>query len=748
MPEPTIPTVDSLRSAHLVHRFGDLFNPPGLSNFVGSAQAALDVSAVRSLAFPPLAMGEMREDRPYPSEDVTTGVLFIDGNYALATGPIDYTWQPDRVDREMTDGNLTVHTATIVPIGSTAVLEDLRFTNTGTETRTVDITLLVRGNVTMSNQAWGSMIPSRHQPSTRVDVARGAVVFGSDNSGATTVQGCWPPPDRIDKESITYHVTLQPGEEWHSTFAVAMGADEGVALAAYDGLVKDFDAQAAHSRDEWNAELAAAFTPGNDRFSGHLPVLESDDPDLVRLYHTAVVSLLVHKRESQQAPGDTKYVTLGPRYWPTTTFLWDISLSSTLLALLDPKALKTMVEEWMTIDINQHFGTDFMTGDGVGPWYSVNDFAMCRMAREYLRWTGDTAWLDTVVAGKPVMEHLLGFATHWRSLDTNGSGLADYGGVDNLLEAVGSYTHEVAAMNAANVENLRFVADLLTDSGKDTDAQALRGEADRLAQAVQKLYVPGEGVWRCRMPDGSMHVVRHCYDFATVLTTMNQDLSQVQRDEMVGFFKHELMTPTWMRALSTRDHDVTFSVRPDHQWTGAYAAWPAVALSALYAAGHAGLAREWMHGLAKTMLQGPVAQAYFAEDVIPGEPGAGSRKAPSDSPWINDWSCVSGAAFLDPILYGLFGVRPPVGGTVTAQPSLAGEDHEARLVHLHCAGHEYTIDVAGAHLEPARTVEAKPPVQREVAAAAAPSAPSPSAPSPASSPASSPAPQTTGAGVA
>ena len=84
-----------------------------------------------------------------------------------------------------------------------------------------------------------------------------------------------------------------------------------------------------------------------------------------------------------------------------------------------------------------------------------------------------------------------------------------------------------------------------------------------------------------------------------------------QKKEMVQFFVRELKTPTWMRALSTRDLDVTFSIRPDHQWTGAYCSWPALALSGLFVAGEVELAHGWMKGLAKTSMQGPYAQAHF-----------------------------------------------------------------------------------------------------------------------------------------
>src|SRR6266545_7351071 len=50
-----IPTVESMRSVTMPHRFGDLFNPPGLTNQWGCAQAAMDVTGMRSIAFPPFA---------------------------------------------------------------------------------------------------------------------------------------------------------------------------------------------------------------------------------------------------------------------------------------------------------------------------------------------------------------------------------------------------------------------------------------------------------------------------------------------------------------------------------------------------------------------------------------------------------------------------------------------------------------------------------------------------------------------
>src|SRR5258708_39503225 len=94
-----IPTVESMRSVTMPHRFGDLFNPPGLTNQWGCAQAAIDVTGVRSIAFPPFAQGEMNTAALGSGGELLTGVLYVDDEYFAATrGRIDSVCEPDRVE--------------------------------------------------------------------------------------------------------------------------------------------------------------------------------------------------------------------------------------------------------------------------------------------------------------------------------------------------------------------------------------------------------------------------------------------------------------------------------------------------------------------------------------------------------------------------------------------------------------------------------------------------------------------------
>ena len=85
-----------------------------------------------------------------------------------------------------------------------------------------------------------------------------------------------------------------------------------------------------------------------------------------------------------------------------------------------------------------------------------------------------------------------------------------------------------------------------------------------------------------------------------------------------------------------KDEDVLFSVRPDHQWTGAYPAWPPETARGLYRIGEVDLAFSWLRSLARSANQGPFGQAHFADNVVAPNEG-GARKSPSEMPYINDW---------------------------------------------------------------------------------------------------------------
>jgi hypothetical protein len=362
--------------------------------------------------------------------------------------------------------------------------------------------------------------------------------------------------------------------------------------------------------------------------------------------------------------------------------------------------MRRYLEHWISTDIHTHMGTEWLTGEPVGVWYAVNDYAMCVTIDAYVRATGDLGWLAQELPGPggvpmSVVGHLDRFVCNWRRFRSE-SGLANYGGIGNLLECVSTYVDEVASLNAANVWMLRKAAEVARFLGDEIAGLWYDAEAGVLAGDIGQLYAAGQGHWYARQRDGRLVPVRHCYDFSTVAATIAQDLTPKQQAEMVAFFVRELQTPTWMRALSDRDTDASYNVRPDHQWTGAFPAWPPTAAAALYRFGRGDLAASWIHGLARSANQGPFGQAHFADGVLAPESG-GALKAPSELPWITDWACAANGSWVDLVVSSVFGVRFGLDGEVSAEPQLDGLDVDARLLGLTVQGRTWDIDATGAH---------------------------------------------------
>jgi hypothetical protein len=686
-----IPDVDFLKSSTMVHKFADFFNPPGLTNFLGVVHTEIDLTAISSLSFPPFSCADHR-----------TAGFFIDERYFPSSGqPISFVWYPDRVERSADHNGLHLKSTTFLPVEKMAVIIEIKIDNTSGSKRTIPIRIGLNGGITNEKKAWNiALPPSEEDNELLIDDDRKAVIFSARKSAAYMIQGSHPKPERIVAAGLEYNLTLNPGESKTVHYINAVGENHKDVNNLFDSLTRSVKEEKQKVRDYWNAELKAIFTPGNTRYSGSLPVLETKDEDILRMYFISILSVVYFKRDNPNSIYGRAYDTLMPKYWQTVTFIWDYALSSFIHALLDPQVMKKYLEQWMLLDIYNHFGTDYLTGSAVGNWYAANDFNMMVILNDYLCWTGNFDWLKNEISDrtsgsktKSVLDYIFQYATSWKRFKS-ASGLADYGEINNLLECVSTYIHEVASLNAANVFNMRTAGKILSIAGDDEKSNSLINQSSDLVEEVQKLYAKGKGYWNTRFPDGSLVDVRHCYDFFTILNTIAADLSGKQKDEMVQFFQQEFQTKLWMRALAPSDSNAMFSVRPDHQWDGAYPAWPSHSLKALYKIGKTDLAFKWLKGLAKSFNQGPLCQAHFVEDVVEPEDG-GARKASFEYPYLTDWACSGGGSWVSVIIESIFGVRAELGGGISASPNFSDFDPTAELHDLVYQGKKYHVTKDG-----------------------------------------------------
>jgi len=683
-----IPTVDDLKSDIMKHKSGDIFNPPGLTNFWGCVQSDIDITGIRSLNFP-----------PFGCSDIITGGLFIDDRYFPTTGTfINFQWLPDRIERTAEYKGVNYKSTTVLPIRKKAVLVKLEIENKSGTEKNIELKFGFVGSVTKAVKSWNDAFPPLERDNKiEIDNKRKSLLYSARHSNAFQMQGIFPSADEINSFAVKSKIKINAGEKKNIYYINVVDDSIESLQKNYDEIAANPEKIITEASDEWNEEIKAAYTPGNSRFSGFMPTLETTYKEIAKLYNMGVLGVIYFKRDNPYSVLGRTYDTLMPRYWQSVTFIWDYALSSLTHALLDPAVMKKYLEHWMLMDIHKHFGTEYLTGGPVGPWYSVNDFALLKIAKNYLRFSGDVQWLESELknnnsAGK-VKNYLLKYASNWKQFKTK-SGLADYGGINNLLECVSTYIHEVASLNAANVFNMRTGAEIASLTDEEQTAQSLLKEAKELIPEIQKLYVDGKGYWNTRFPEDNLVEVRHCYDFITILNTISDELSEKQKQEMTNFFLNELQTPTWMHALSPGDDNVLFSVRPDHQWNGSYPAWPAQAATGLYKIGRGHIAFKWLKGISRTANQGPLGQAHFVETAIDPESG-GARKATPEGPYINDWTVSSNGSWTNVIIESIFGVNAGLKNGISAKPDFGEFDSKAELKNLSYKGKIYHVNKDG-----------------------------------------------------
>jgi hypothetical protein len=703
---PPIPTSRDLASHRLVYEYSEIFNPPPAQNEWGYCRATRSVSGITAILFPPFACCGA-PSIPTPGGEISPGnlitcELFLNGrilsSYPLPESKVAYTWYPHGIRRETQVEGIRFNTETFLPSRLKAVGEQITVLNASREQRKLTLGFDLRAGVTYKEDSWYSGVPAEADDRLTPNAAEGQIVFESVHTRAVSVQGIAPPPDRIEQgRMLTYHFTLNPGEARTFRYVNAIGDDSAIVREDYDRVQAGFERLRKEAEERVDSRLRSAFTPGNSEFSGSLPQLVTSDQALWKLYHAGFLDVFLARRVSPASVYGPTYVTV-PQDTPTVSYIWDTMMASLGMALLDPVVLRTLLETWFaTGGMEDHYGTDYLSGKCVGPWYAANDMGILRCAHDYLRVTGDFRWLDKMIDGKIVMEHLVARALHWKQLDHFGHGLGDYGGIDYLLEAVSTYTHEVAAMNAGNAYGMRFVASLLERRGDSSRAAQFRAEAKDLAGRINRLlYVEGKGWWKCGQRDGTFVEVRHCHDLLTVLDMMFEDLSDRQKQEMAQFFWDELYTPLWMHALSPGDVDASWKpgasrgLRSDHTWIGAYIAWPPMTARGLYKIESTPRLAEWVKNLSLTANQGTFGQAHFVETTFPPDAG-GVRKDPAGG-----WSEVAGGSFMTLVIDTLFGADLTLDSGIQVNSRLKDFDATSKLLKLNYQGKNYTVSSEGA----------------------------------------------------
>lgn len=607
-------------------------------------------------------------------------------------------WYPYQAIRRTKVEGLAVETTVRMVFEGPGILYQVQVTNTSAEPRQVDLAIDVPGAKVVTPN--GTAVVYRSDDPR----LRKAHSFGDAEGHVRPAEAGDPvmahalvqTPDSLKEGPgvvmAGWKPRLAPGESTTLQLVMAhSGSDSklpasSVATTALDWS-EDFDALWGDVKSRWGKRWDDVFTPHNQHFSGHLPTLITSDDELRDIYYRSVLTLLALHRTNMKMC-DRVFVTSGERD-KGVVFFWDTSMWGKVFALLEPKELKQQLKLFLQCDPHRGPAYNMDTGTQWGGWYAANDMTIFRLANDYLAVTGDKAFLDDTVGDRTVLEQLDTLATNWMTLQRDKSVmLADYGDNQNLLECAPAYVHRVPSFNAANVWMMRTLAAIYEGRGNSARAAELRTWADQIARAVLDLYVPGDGVWCALHRDGKRVELRHCYDFVCVGGFMTDDLTPEMKQQMTDFVDRELLTESWMRAMSPEDKAAALSDRPDHGPMGAYDAWPALTARTMCRLGDWKRAVGFLRRTQAALYEGVYGQAHeFYGD------GRLNKDAPVRIAMRQ--ACmresVGGGAFAEMIIDTLFGFSPSFGQDLALYEPNVDRGFEGELLNVRY--HDKQLDI-------------------------------------------------------
>ena len=404
-----------------------------------------------------------------------------------------------------------------------------------------------------------------------------------------------------------------------------------------------------------------------------MPQVSTGDPAFDDLYRRCILSVLESRWERENFVVKPFYAVGA---W-VTSVVWDTSYASEMLSILDPAGLRETVLTYVRKGLLK---TSYIPWNGKTSdyWYAQSPFAEMRVIQDYLTQTGDTEFLNYSVEGATVFEWMKRMGRELVKRYGRPDGLLDFGaGSEKMLEIrTDGYQHVVAATNGMAAAYFRQIAQWGRERN-DPEAAQFEAWSKTLQDSMnQKLWDEQNGWFVNLYPDGGKHLVLSYHQFDLLDAGI---LSAKQSAAMISHLKEgEFLGPLGIYSISKADR-VHWDLE-DVDWGGGgqYTGEPLRLAESLYRLGHADLAWDILNRCTKWTEHFPyIPQEIFADYFR--------------SPEVEMELEIDAASGVQAVIFGTFGLRPHLDGSLSVAPSYHHELGQARLMGYRFRGHSYDV---------------------------------------------------------
>ena len=624
-----------------------------------------DVLSFRSLYAPPFVSSDFVFEIRLGGEKVPTE---------------HYTWYPFETVRQGGLPGLGVTSDLVLAAGQRAVLLAVTIENRTATVQTVPLQCNVIGGFERC-LVWPFAKPIGDRPCTTV--AAGSMLVKSNEAGAiaigTSLKNMVWHPLAFHWETV---VRLEPKQTHTFAVAVVVGKDPQSECAR---MLEDSATVIREAREAYSRKITHLFT--------QLPVLEASDQRLQALYNRSLVHFLLNQWDVPEFKLHPYFSTGAINGGCVCCYLWDFGGGWEIFSLYAPEAAKEHLKAFLSIDLTRHFAFLPITGEGIGSWYHINQEKIIFHIYHYVCHTGDVGFLDELVDGKPVIDHVLCQALVGDDLSKDAV-LIDYGGGNHHLELRREYRydHVLPDMNGRRYAYYLAAWELCQLVGKE--APDLPQRAAALRKLVKARLWNRAARWFHWLDREEQPHTRYTVQMFKLFGS-----GVLDEEQEAGLLSHlnerEFLSDYGLHSMSNLDPAYD-QIDIDNGGGGGCPLFLAQVSEKLYRAGHP----ERGEDLYRRALWWGDRLAYWADSLV-----ANNMDYRRDTPLQSNINSVSLAQSM---IFGMFGVAADLQGRITVNPvppsfspriRLTGLKIRGRSIDIEAGDGEFTVTTGGRSMK-------------------------------------------------
>jgi hypothetical protein len=590
-----------------------------------------------------------------------------------------YDWLPYQTTQTGILKGIKVKSTVTLIYGMRAGLLEIEFKNTSREKKVIPLQIIANDNATYRStldfvQNWGfSTVKSK----TLVkDVVDGGGILRVQGNYAVAL-GLDIKETRWEELTNRFHavIILEPGKAVKGKVAFSI-EEKGKAAQLRDALLADPEKYVKEATDEYISEVQNIFNK--------LPRLSSSNSSLVNFYNRSLSIFITIRFTIPELALNPYYATGAVKGGCQGEYLYNFGQVREIMPLLDATATKKHIVQFLSTNcVSDHYAFFPMMGEAFGAWYMVNDEKITALVYDYVKYTGDIAFLtEKVKDGKTVLDLMIESAMR---LDdkTKPVKLIDYGPAGDHLELRREfpYNHVMPDINGRRYANYERVSKLCDAAGKPQPYLMER------AQGVKKLlkeelWDPGIKWFRFADDKGNKDV-RYTVQ---MFKMFNSDVLDKETEN--GLISHlnadEFLSDYGLHSMSKKD--IAFDqVDIDNGGGGICTSFPPLIAEFLYKAGKVEVADDIM----RRILWWGQRMPYLGDSQ-----SANEIDYRTDTPLQSE---IGTGCLAQCILFGIMGIDVAFDGTITINPKKTTLSSKTEIKGLKLRNKTIDIAVDGDH---------------------------------------------------